>query len=230
MLDTKRLVDALLSSGIASGVAGGMAGGLLTSAVTGKRGKKFAKSAVKVGGLALIGTIAWQAWRKHQAGRTAAATARAPVQPDGPASLPAPFDLGRRPRAAMRVVEAMIAAARADGAVDAEERRQIFSRLAEAELNTTEQSFLLSRLASPVDLDALVRDVESPELALEMYAAAALVVAPAGPADRAFLDLLAARLGVEPTLARSLDTELASYALSGQRTAANAERMAGDAA
>ena len=144
--------------------------------------------------------------------------------------LPASFDLSRQPAAAIRVVEAMIAAARADGSVDAEERRQIFARLADAELNAHEQSFVIERLAAPVDLDALVGGVESQELAVEMFTAAALTVAPAAPGERAFLELLAARLGIEPGLKQSVEAEIAGHALRGRPEAANAIRLAGDAA
>ena len=230
MLDTKRLVDALLSGGLASGFAGGVAGGLLSSAVAGKRGRKVAKSAVKAGGLALVGALAWQAWRKYQEGRPAGVADIGASGHDVPGALPESFDLSAQPTAALRVVEAMIAAARADGSVDVEERRQIFARLADAELTAREQSSVIERLAAPVDLDALVRGVDSPELALEMFAAAALTVAPPAPAERAFLELLAARLGIDAGLKHALEAEIAGHTLLGRPEAANAARLSGDAA
>jgi uncharacterized membrane protein YebE (DUF533 family) len=45
-----------------------------------------------------------------------------------------------------------------------------------------------------------VRGVDSRELALEIYAASVFAVAPASRAERAYLDLLAARLGLEGDL------------------------------
>jgi uncharacterized membrane protein YebE (DUF533 family) len=230
MVDARRLVDALLSGGLASGFAGGVTGGLLGSALVGKRGRKFAKSAVRMGGLAVVGALAWQASRKYQTGQPAAGPGDASRCDEPPLALPASFDLTRQPRAAIRVVEAMIAAARADGSVDVEERRQIFGRLAEAELNASEQAFLTERLAAPVDLDALVTRVESQELALEMFTAAALTVVPPSPSEKAFLELLAARLGIEPALKQALDAEIALHTRPDRPTAANAATLTGDAA
>ena len=56
------LLNRFLNSGAAGGLLGGaLSGGLLTL-LTGKRGKKLAKSALKVGGLAAVGGPAYMAY------------------------------------------------------------------------------------------------------------------------------------------------------------------------
>lgn len=84
MFDTRKLLDQLVGSGAAGGFAGGLAGGALANALMGKKGRKLAKSAVKVGGLALVGGLAYKAWQNHKQGTgapTAAQGAVAAAQP-----------------------------------------------------------------------------------------------------------------------------------------------------
>ena len=57
MFDAKRLLDQL---------AGGLAGGALANALSGKKARKIAGSALQMGGLALIGGLAYKAWQNYQ--------------------------------------------------------------------------------------------------------------------------------------------------------------------
>ena len=66
MIDAKRLLDQLVGSGAAGGFAGGLAGGALANLLSGKKGRKLAGSALKVGGLALVGGLAYKAWQNYQ--------------------------------------------------------------------------------------------------------------------------------------------------------------------
>ena len=63
MIDAKRLLDQLVGSGVAGGLAGGLAGGALANVLSGKKGRKLAGSALKVGGLAMVGGLAYKAWQ-----------------------------------------------------------------------------------------------------------------------------------------------------------------------
>ena len=54
MFDAKKMLDQLVGSGVAGGLAGGLAGGALANALSGKKAKKIAGSALKVGGLAVV--------------------------------------------------------------------------------------------------------------------------------------------------------------------------------
>ncbi len=73
MVDLNNVVQGLSKSGAVSGFAAGLAGTALAGALTGKKGKKVAKSAVKVGALAAVGGLAYTAWQRYRSQPPAAA-------------------------------------------------------------------------------------------------------------------------------------------------------------
>jgi uncharacterized membrane protein YebE (DUF533 family) len=218
-MDTRQLVELLTRNPAAGAAVGGLAGSLLGNVLGGRGG---GKKMLKYGGLAAVGYIAYQAWQKNQAQKAAGAAPGGGAHPSGSAlggfgapllsaaarpSLPASFDLETPANAsnAMRVVQAMIAAAKADGVVDAIERDRVFQRVREAGLSQPDQDEVLRLLTQPMDMESVVRDVDSRELALEIYTASVFVVSPASRAERAYLDLLAARLGLESDLTMQVE-------------------------
>lgn len=212
-MDTRQLVELLTRNPAAGAAMGGLAGSLLGNVLGGKGG---GKKMLKYGGLAAVGYIAYQVWQKNQAQRAAGTAAAGAAAQTGAAgdfgasfaaaaarpALPASFDLEAPANAshAMRVVQAMIAAAKADGVVDATERDRVFDRVREAGLSQQDQDEVLRLLTQPMDMESVVRGVDSRELALEIYTASVFVVSPASRAERAYLDLLAARLSLDSNL------------------------------
>jgi uncharacterized membrane protein YebE (DUF533 family) len=203
-MDTRKLLEMLTRNPAAGAAMGGLAGSLLGNVLGGGSGKG-SKKLVKYGGLAAIGYVAYQAWQKNQAQKSGGlpqvgAPAAAP-------QLPASFDLesGANAAGALKIVQAMIAASKADGVLDAQERERIFARVSESGLGQAEQDEVLRLMTQPADLDSIVRDVDSKELATEIYAASLMAVSPASRAERAWLDMLAARLGLEGDLTLELD-------------------------
>jgi len=236
-MDTKKLLEVLMQNPGAGAAAGGLAGGLLGNVLGGGKG---GGKAVKYGGLAAIGYVAWQAWQKNQAQKAGGALpagaagagglggllgqvfGQVPGQAGsaagglpaggaaGAASLPAlpgRFDLEAPENStdALRVVRAMIAASRADGTIDVAEREKIFAKVGESGLSQAEHDEVMRLLGQPADLEAIVDGVDSKELATEIYAASLMAVSPANRAERAWLDMLAARLGLEGELTLELD-------------------------
>ena len=55
-----------MSGGVGAGFAGGVAGGTLVGALSTKSGRKAAKSVAQIGGLAAVGALAWNAYKKYQ--------------------------------------------------------------------------------------------------------------------------------------------------------------------
>lgn len=129
-------------------------------------------------------------------------------------ALPPAFDLesGANAAAALKIVQAMIAASKADGVLDAQERERIFARVGDYGLGQAEQDEVLRLMTQPPDMDAIVRGVDSKELATEIYAAALMAISPANRAERAWLDMLAARLGLESELTLELERSVAVLA------------------
>jgi uncharacterized membrane protein YebE (DUF533 family) len=109
----------------------------------------------------------------------------------------------------LAILRAMIAAAKADGHIDAAEQQKIFARLDEANLGQAEKAFVVDELRKPLDIDAVVAAATTPELAVEIYTASVLAIDPDDPAEQAYLGMLAARLKLDPGLKKAIETETA---------------------
>jgi len=201
-------------------LAGGAAGGLAAILLGSKGGRKLAGGALKYGGIAAIGGLAYKAYRDYQAAKGGQDGRQAPGTPaTGGAALqppPAdsPFALENAPQGAdafaLELVAAMINAAKADGHIDDAERARIEGRLSEGGLDAEERAFLARELAAPLDIERVVKAARNKEEAIELYAASFLAGAPDHPAERAYLDMLAARLGLEPGLAKTVERTVAA--------------------
>lgn len=196
---------ALGSRGLGGGVGGGLAGGLLGGMLGGRRRGGLAMAA-----LPAIAAMAYRAWQN----RSGAGATAGDAQPDEAELRRAGFlpSKGMAPGAeadpALLVAESMIYAARADGAVDASEGAEIRERLQAAGLDADERAFLEHAFRRPVDLNAFCARIGSPQVAMEVYAAAYAVVDPPSTAERAHLDMLAARLGLSDRTVQAIEAEV----------------------
>lgn len=237
MLDAKRLLDQFIGGqagrqtlepgqsgsqfgdmarnlgGQLSGNLGGIGGGALAGGLAGlllgtKQGRKIAGTAATVGGMALVGALAYGAYRNWQAGRAPAAAtpARASVPllpppsdtPFNPASESEQQSLGRS------LMRAMIAAAKADGAVDAKEQSNIFAQMDKLNLSADDKAFVIDELRKPLDIDAVAQGAHTPEQAAEIYVASLLAIDVDSAAERGYLAMLAARLKLDDALVEHL--------------------------
>ena len=200
-------------------LAGGAIGLLLGSKSARKTAMKLGGSAVKIGGLALVAGLAYKAYSTwQQSSGTPAPTGGpapgpAPAKATGPLLLPPPSDSPFAPEAAPEganaraehVIVAMIAAAKADGHVDADEQAMIFDNLDRLGLDTEAKAFVMDELRAPLDIERVVRHGTDDTAKAEIYAASLLAMDPDTPAERAWLDLLAARLGLDRALALEIE-------------------------
>lgn len=196
-----------------SGLAGGALAGGLTALLLGtKAGRKLGGTAIKVGGLALLGGLAYKAYSDWQAGRTAAPEQQpaAPLPPPASSGFAVPATAEGQDVIARAVIRAMIAAARADGRIDAEETRKVEQALAQAGLANGARTFLIEALGQPDDLDEIARQATTPELAAEMWLAARLTIDPDTAEEAAFLRAFAERLRLAPDLVEHLEATAAA--------------------
>jgi uncharacterized membrane protein YebE (DUF533 family) len=166
-------------------------------------GRSVIGSAVKMGGLALIGGLAYKAYQNHQAGKPL-------LEMQSQEVLPAPAGTGFEPEAATEAtalvfVRAMIAAAAADGSIDQEERDAILGGLREAGFDPEANEWLANEMANPASVDALVEASTSPELAAQIYTAARIAINPDTAAEKDFLAGLSASLGLDAELVANID-------------------------
>ncbi|MET0282293.1 MAG: DUF533 domain-containing protein [Steroidobacteraceae bacterium] len=206
-MDTRQLLETLTRNPGASGALGGLAGSLLGNVLARGKGSGLLKS----GGLAAAGYMAWQAWQRHQASQQGAAGSGQPGTgfghlPQLSSAAPDAFNIGAAGAGvALKAVQAMIAVSRADGAIDPAERNRIFARVDEAGLTGADQDQVMRQLTVAPDMDELVRGVDKPEQAAQIYSAAVMAAHPVNRAEQAWLDMLAARLGLDPQLAIEID-------------------------
>ncbi len=97
---------------------------------------------------------------------------------------------------AVRLIQAMVAAAHADGAMDQAEERAVLDKLRGAELSQEEKMFLLDELHQPKSVEALTAGINNPSVAKTMYMLAVAAVEIDTEAERAWLDKLARQLGL----------------------------------
>ena len=186
---------------------GAIAGGLLGILFT-QGGRRMLGTGVKVGGMAAIGGLAYKAYEDWKAGKDADATG-------GPVSLPAPDAAAYLPSGAdaddlaTRLLQAMIAAAKADGHVTLDERGRIDAHLATLDLGDEAAAMIAAELDAPLDVGRVAALARNAREGAEIYAASLLVVDEDAPAEKGYLAMLAARLGLEPALVAHLHAKAA---------------------
>lgn len=208
MFDLTSLLGQMLSSGI-----GGGRHRRRDSGAFGIPG--VSKATLGVGAIG-IAIAAWEHYKGQSAAPATSSPAYAPPPPPPPprtATLPPPAPPATLPVAAPAVaanvvdpgddrnadaahlIRSMIAAANADGLIDAQERAAILERAMEAGLDPATQQFLMGELRAPATLEQIVAATR-PDLRLETYAAGLLAVNVDSDAERTYLDRLASALGL----------------------------------
>jgi uncharacterized membrane protein YebE (DUF533 family) len=187
---------------LAAGAAMGALGGLLFGTSS---GRSIATSAAKLGGMALIGGLAYKAYQDYSAGKPllSGAAAQAPA-------LPAPSGSGFEAEAATDetatlYIRAMIAAAAADGDIDENERQVILGGLKAVGFDPAANTWLDDQMANPASVDDLVAEATTPELAAQTYTAARLAINPDTAQEKDFLAGLSASLGLDAELVAHID-------------------------
>lgn len=169
-----------------SGAAGLAAGMLL--------GRGGFGNLVKIGAVAAVGGLAYNAWKNHQAQQGNGP----PVDQDR--FIPPARAGDQHEELSKTLVRAMIAATKADGQIDATEKEAIFKKLETMPLGAEEKAFVFDELSSPLDINAVVARADSPEHGAEIYAASLVAITADTAAERAYLDALAFKLGLAPGL------------------------------
>lgn len=241
MLDAKDLLANIDTNGLVGKMLGGMAtknfaaglltGGVATSLLGG--GKDTVETVAKVGGLALLGTLAYKAFGNYQQQKAAggnasvvdavktSATGMATQasslisgllsgnQPSS-ASLPAPAAAPVNAELPLAIIRAMIAAAKADGHMDAAESQKIMGQLESAGVGAQEKALLMQEMANTQDVNSIAAAARTPQESAQIYLAALLVCDSQCIREQDYLASLAKALKLEPTFTESLQNELLS--------------------
>jgi uncharacterized membrane protein YebE (DUF533 family) len=185
--------------------AGVAAGGLGAVVLGTNTGRALVGSAMKIGALALIGGLAYKAVQNFQAGK--------PLLGGGAQSqslVEAPSGSGYEARAvthdtALLYIRAMIAAAAADGRIDAREQEKIIGGLKQAGLDREAEEFLAQELNNPATTAALAAAVHGDAEAVQVFTAARIAIDLDNDQEHDFLVALAGDLGLDNELVAHID-------------------------
>jgi uncharacterized membrane protein YebE (DUF533 family) len=200
----------------------------------GRKKGKLTGNLVKLGGLAVIGGLAYRAYQNQQSPKSAAPeraagqtdsntpaansslpgtpAASAPHKGDAvaPSALSVPETSRFHPVSqteddALLFLRTMVAAAAADGTIDAAERSRIAKGLTEAGIDPDASRWLETEMASPADVEELAANVNDPDRAAQVYAAARIAIDPDTMQEREFLNQLAGALDLDPSVRGQID-------------------------
>jgi len=219
MFDPKSLLNDLLGSqipGTGSTVRGAagkasqlakdnpLAAGALVAVLLGTNtGRELTGTALKLGGIAAIGGLAYKAYQNYKNGSNPKEAATQNTE-----LLPPPADTSFHPSQApqgetefaLTLVRAMIAAANADGHIDEQERKKIADKLALSGIDAEAEQFLNDEIARPQSIDQLIAAAQTDAQKVELFTVARLTIEPDTRVERGYLDLLAGRLKLPDAL------------------------------
>ena len=178
---------------------GAAVGGLLALLVGTERGRKVSGSAIKLGGLAALGGLAYKVFKDYQA------KGDAPEAEIGTAIGDLSGDAGTN--RSVGLIKAMIAAAKADGKVDAAEQLKLAEQIEALGLDEGVATSLKDELAKPLDAAAVASLADSPAAAAEIYLASRMVLDVDRQVERDYLNDLAAALKLDGALVNQLEIE-----------------------
>ena len=198
--------DAMLD-GMQKGV---IAAGALAVLLGTGAGRRLTGAAIKVGSVAAIGGLAYNAYNKWQGQIESKSGGVNRIEPMSRESGDAASD--EIDRAALDksivLVQAMVAAAKADGHVDAAERKVMLGLVDQQQFDAETLDFLKKQISTDVTVAEIAALADSPELANEMYLACRVVIDLANPAEKEWLSSLAAELGLADELVENLEAQV----------------------
>ncbi len=197
--------DFLSGGGGLGNLLSGFGGGALTGGAIGlllgnKKARKVGGKVAMYGGLAALGVIAYKAysnWQSQQA----------------QASQFAPQTIDRVPSTQVEqhsnaILKALIAASKADGHIDANERQLIEAEISKMTSDMELRRWVEAELNKPLDPADVARAATTPEMAAEMYIASVMMVDEESFMERSYLTELARQLNLDPNLKNELEAQV----------------------
>ncbi|KEQ18805.1 tellurite resistance TerB family protein [Endozoicomonas numazuensis] len=178
---------------------GALAGSALSLLLGSKKGRKLAGTAAGAGGAAALGALAlktYKDWKSNQSEGAQQDTTDMKLLPEN------------EERQSLIILQAMIAAAKADGHVDDTEKERIQEVVKSLGATTNVNQFVQQELEKPLDPAEVASEVYSPEEAAEVYLASLLVVDEQNFMEKAYLQELAKQLKLEPGLVEKLEAQV----------------------
>ena len=195
-----------ISGNIPGGLVGGAAaGGIMALLIGNKSARKMAKKAAGYGGAAMLGGLAYRAYKNWQQNNAAGGGAPAGTGDFQQDSIEPPES--QQPVSEMTIIKAMIAAAKSDGHIDAQEQERIFQATEQLELPADMKGMVFDYLRHPISVNELAMEAQTAEHKSEVYLASCMVIELDHPSERGHLDQLAAALNLPRGLTEQLELQ-----------------------
>ncbi|MCL9782765.1 tellurite resistance TerB family protein [Vibrio sp. S4M6] len=185
--------------------AGALGGGIIGLLMGSKKTQKMGKSALKVGGAAALGALAYKVYRDYQNKQPSDSTAS--QSPSEQLAAPEHFDANDDIHNVL-IIKSMIAAAKADGHVDDQEMASIEETLQGIGADEHVRALVKDELNKPLDPAEIAKLAASPEQASEIYLASLIVVDEQNFMEKAYLKELANQLNLAPEVIEQLELQL----------------------
>ncbi|HUH86555.1 MAG TPA: DUF533 domain-containing protein [Pusillimonas sp.] len=208
-----------LSGSKLGGFGGGaLAGGALGLLLGNKKFRKMGGKLATYGGTAALGALALKAYQDWQSRSSATQAAAQPAAPQAvpppalsaPAATPVAVPVARLEQDSKILLAAMIAAAKADGHIGADEKHLIDAEVAKLTNDPADLAWFEAELAKPADPAQAAALASTPEQAAEVYLASLIVVDEESFMERAYLDELARQLNLDSGLKTELEAQVRS--------------------
>lgn len=181
---------------------GALAAGAVALLLGTKTGREVTGGALKIGSVAALGGLAYKAYQHWQGDKTASSSA----QPVAPAALEQ-LDDNDADKRSKKLLQAIIAAAKADGHIDDNERGVINEFMSKLGNSTELSHFIQAELEKPLDPNEIAVDTDAPGLAAEVYLMSKIIINEANFMEKAYLGELAKALNLEQGLVAQLNRQ-----------------------
>lgn len=186
-------------------------GGLLGLILANKKARNVAGNVAVYGGAAALGLLAWRAYRNYQEGQkpgSAPMAQPADIANVEPQYLPSAAPARNGQPFGLALVQAMVAAAKADGHIDAKEQQRLFAEIERLQLDAETKGAVFDLLSKPITLEAVAGSAANEEQGAELYLASRIAIDPDHADEKAYLKALAQKLSLPADLVAHLDRQV----------------------
>ena len=185
-------------------VGGAAAGSIIALLMSNKSSRKFAGTAAKYGGAAVLGGLAFKAYKTWQLNnydqQSVSDRSNKAIMDD---SKPyASHDVA--PDYELKLIKTMIASAKADGHIDSDEQHKIFQTITQMNLSSEMKATVFDLLNHPIPVEDITRGVHDIGQRSELFLAACLVVDTETPSVKLHLDQMASALALPQDLKQQI--------------------------
>lgn len=195
-------------------LVGGAAGGIMGLLAGSKTSKKFAKKAALVGGTALIGGIAFKAYKNWQRNNNLNPEQNAQKQNFESSTM---NQCLHSQEFQLTLIKAMIAAAKSDGHIDETEQASIFEAVEKMDLDHQSKGLIFDLLRQPIYIQELAHEAPTLEHKTQVYLASCLAIEVDTQCEQRHLENLAQELRLPADLIEQIQVQ-AGYVINEKRT------------